>query len=793
MKRLWILLLLAPWLAAQRVPDSYIVELTGEPVAVQMAKLGRRAAASDRKAQVRAEQLRMRPALEERGAVILDSVDTVANALIVRIPDSEAGQLAALPGVRRVYPVYLRKLHLDRALPLHSVPDAWRQIGGQERAGAGVKIAVLDTGIDQTHPAFQDPSLPMPAGFPKFSRVGDKDYTTNKVIVARSYGSDSNPKDRYGHGTAVGMAAAGMPNQGALAWITGVAPKAYLGNYKIATGNGQFVSGSATLKALDDAVADGMDVVNLSFGGLMASRPSEDIEVASIERAAAAGVVVVASAGNEGPAPNTMNSPASAPSAIAVGASSNDRLFATSLSLEGLPPYPALPGSGPNSEEPITAPMADVSKLDQDGMACGPLPEGSLKGRIALILRGVCYFEVKLNNVQAAGAVAGVIYTDAERPDIVSMDVGGASLPSMSLRYADGVDVKKQIAAAPDLPATLQFADRTPFAIDPNRLASFSSRGPNPDQGIKPDLVAVGTWLYLATQKSNPDGDMYDPSGYISESGTSFSAPLVAGAVAVVKAARPGLTVPQYRSLVINSADPFPPGSDALFPVQRTGAGRLNLLAALSSTVAAFPTAVSFGIGSGTADVSRELTIWNLGTAADSFAIWALAAGAGPAPSLSTSSLRIEAGKSETATVRFTGASLDPGEYQGFLQIQGSATTVPVRVPYWYAAPSGVPQYLTILSPLEIPKRASVNERITIVFRVTDASGVALLDANPTATVVSGDGVASEVVSIDSDVPGAYRVRLTLGPRAGENKFRIRVGELNPLEIVIQGERTLSP
>jgi hypothetical protein len=76
---------------------------------------------------------------------------------------------------------------------------------------------------------------------------------------------------------------------------------------------------------------------------------------------------------------------------------------------------------------------------------------------------------------------------------------------------------------------------------------------------------------------------------------------------------------------------------------------------------------------------------------------------------------------------------------------------------------------------------------------VTDASGVALLDANPTATVVSGDGVASEVVSIDSDVPGAYRVRLTLGPIAGENKFRIRVGELNPLEIVIQGERTLSP
>lgn len=790
MKRLWVVLLLAPHLAAQRVPDSYIVELSGAPVAVEMAKLGRRAAAPDQKAQVRAEQGRMRPAVEERGAKVLDSVQTVANALIVHIPDSEAGQLAALPGVRRVYPVYLRQLHLDHALPLHSVPDAWRQIGGQDRAGAGVKIGVLDTGIDQKHPAFQDPSLPMPAGFPKFSREADKDYTTNKVIVARSYSSDSNPEDHFGHGTAVAMTAAGMPNQGPLALITGVAPKAYLGNYKIAIGNGQSVSGSAVLKALDDAVADGMDVINLSSGSPLAPRPSDDIEVASIERAVAAGVVVVVSAGNLGPNPNTMSSPASAPSAIAVGGSSNDRMFGTSLTLEGVAPYIALPGSGPNSENPITAPMADVSQLDNDGMACGAFPEGSLTGRIALILRGVCYFEVKLDNAQAAGAVAGVIYTDAERPDIPVMSVGEASLPAMSLSYADGVDIKTRIAASPDLQATLQFSSGTPFAIDPNRLASFSSRGPNPDQGIKPDLVAVGTWLYMATQKSDPAGDMYDPSGYITESGTSFSAPLVAGAAAVLKAARPGLTAQQYRSLLINSASTFPPASGDPLPVQRAGAGSLNLLAAVSGTATAFPSAVSFGIGDGAPDVWREVTISNVGTGADTFSMSAFPVGAGPAPTLFASSLRIDPGKSQTVPVYFTGASLEPGEYQGFLQIQGSAATVPVRIPYWYAVPSGIPQYLTVLSPLEIPASAGVNQRITIVFRVTDASGVALPDANPTATVVSGGGAASEVFSIDSEVPGAYWVRLTLGPGVGENKFHIGVGDLTPLEILIQGQRT---
>jgi subtilisin family serine protease len=789
---------MAPWLAAQRVPDSYIVELSGEPVAIEMAKRGRRAAVADRKAQVRAQQQRMRQALEVRGAEILDAVETVANALIIRIPDAQAAALGSVPGVRRVYPDYLHKLHLDRALPLHGVPAAWQQIGGQERAGAGVKIAILDTGIDPKHPAFEDPSLAMPAGFPKFSRQADKDYTTSKVIVARSYGSDLSPEDHFGHGTAVAMTAAGMPNQGTLAFITGVAPKAYLGNYKIAMGDGKFVSSSVTLKALDDAVADGMDVINLSSGTPLAARPGEDIEVAAIERAAAAGVLVVTSAGNEGPAPNTMSSPATAPSAIAVGASSNDRLFATSVTLEGVPPYPALPGYdasgfGPSVEGPMTAAVVDVSGLDGDGMACGSLPEGSLKGRIALILRGVCYFEVKLDNVQAAGAVAGVIYTDAERPEIMLMNVGSASLPSMSLSYADGVDMKRWIADSPDLRATLQFKDATPFAIDPNRVVSFSSRGPNADLGIKPDLVAVGTWVHLATQKSDPAGEMYDPSGYITESGTSFSAPLVTGAAAVLKAARPGLTVPQYRSLLINSASPLAPASGEPFPVQRAGAGTLNLLAALTSTIAAFPSSVSFGIGGGTADVSRDLTLSNLGTAADTYAISVAPIGAGPAPSLSTTSLRIEGGQWETLTVRWTGAALEPGEYQGFLQIQGSASTAPVRIPYWYAVPSGVPRYLTILSPQEIPETAGLGARLTIVFRVTDASGIALLDANPSVTVLSGGGTAGGVVSRDSDVPGACSVVLTMGPRAGENRFRFQVGDLEPLDLVIQGQRTLSP
>ena len=106
---------------------------------------------------------------------------------------------------------------LDHALPLHKVPDAWNMVG-IDNAGAGIKIGIIDTGIDSGHPGFQDPSLPIPDGFPKVNADSDMAYTNNKVIVARSYASlfsrrdpDTSARDHVGHGTATSMAAAGVP------------------------------------------------------------------------------------------------------------------------------------------------------------------------------------------------------------------------------------------------------------------------------------------------------------------------------------------------------------------------------------------------------------------------------------------------------------------------------------------------------------------------------------------------------------------------------------------------------
>lgn len=795
MKRLWVWLVWATILSAQVVPDVYIVELSGEPAASYAGAGKERAAALDRRAQIQAEQQSVRTALAAMNAEVLGSMDTVANALIVRVPEAEAANLSRIPGVKRVHPVYEVKLHLDRALPLIGAPDAWRQIGGQDQAGLGAKIGVIDTGIDPEHPAFQDPSLPVPEGFPKTGREGDRAFTNNKVIVARTYEDllgrmeGATPRDEVGHGTAVAMIAAGAPNQGPLALITGVAPKAYLGSYKVFSGNQGTTRTDVVLKAIDDAVADGMNVLNLSIGSALAARPEDSISAQAVERAFAAGVLVVASAGNEGPDPNTISSYATALSAIGVGASSSDRTFGQSLRLDGGPVYIAYPGTGPNSNEPITAPLRDVANIDESGLACAALPEGSLDGRIALILRGECFFEDKLKNAQQAGARAAVIYTDAERP-VAIMAVGEATLPAVMVSYEDGLDLKRRLESNPDLSATVDFKD-APIPSDPNRLASFSSRGPNADEGIKPDLLAIGTQIYTATQKWNPEGDLYDPTGYALENGTSFSTALVTGAAAVLKAARPGLKPEQYRSLLINTASVFPAAADQPAGVQRAGAGVLDLASAVQSTVAAYPASLSFGAGGGTVEAAREITVSNIGTASDTLNISVVPIGAGPAPVVSANTVEIAPGASQTLQLSLAASGLEPGEYQGFLRIQSTLNPVESRIPYWYAVRSGVPANLTILETKESGLTGSLQRR-AIYFRVTESSGVAIRDLEPTVRPISGGGEVVQVASADALVPGAYFVDVRLGLEAGRNEFQIQAGEIQKT-VVIEGRHASQP
>jgi subtilisin family serine protease len=761
---------------AQVVPDIYIVELRGEPAAAAAAKTQRRVA-------IRAEQSAVREAAQAMGGEVITSVRTVANALVVRIADARAGDLERLPGVARVYPVLEARLELDQALPLHRIPEAWWRMGGMDRAGAGIKIGIIDTGIDPSHPGFDDSALIVPEGYPKTGAKSDASALNSKIIVVRDYGTlispaaQPDPRDHIGHGTATAMVAAGVPAEGPLGTIVGVAPKAFIGVYKVFAGSGGSTRSDVILKAVDDAVADGMDIVNISLGVEPAPRPEDDILVAAVERAAAAGVLVTKSAGNSGPTPNTLTSPASAPSGITVGAQWNRRDFANPAAIVGDKSYRAVPGNGPNSQDPVEAPLFNLAALDGTGQACGVLAENSLAGTIAFIIRGGCFFEDKLINAKNAGAAAALLYSHADSPDPVIMSVGAATLPAVMVGNADGVLIKQRLADNPALTARLRFQLEA-VGVDPLRMASFSSRGPSPDYSVKPDLVAAGVNISTATQSLDPNGDMYSAAGFAIVDGTSFASPLVAGAAAVLKSARPGLTLAQYRSLLINSAAPLTADPSGQNPAQAAGAGMLDLDAALRSTLAVQPVSLSFGIGGAAATRERDLTITNLDQAADDLTITVEPSGAGPLPALSKSQLNLGPGASEKIAVSLIAAALDPGECQGVLRIRSARSGVETRVPYWYAVMSGEPRYIHTIS--------STSGTPTLYMRAVDQSGVPLGDLQPTVTVVSGGGsVTGAILSLDSLYPGYWRARLQLGS-SGASTFRIEFGAIGK-------EITLSP
>ena len=791
MKRLFAILAAAPLFAAGVIPGRYIVELSTEPVAVHAARAGRAAQIDAHRAAVRAQQAAVRSIVESSRGKVRGAIENLDNALFVEISADGAAQLAAIPGVRAVYPERLFRMTLDRAVALLHAPEAWTQ-AGISHAGAGIKIGMIDSGIDISHPGFQDGGFTAPTGFPRADNAADMAFTNNKVIVARSYANlfaatdpDPSARDRVGHGTATAMCAAGVNNAGPMATISGMAPQAYLGSYKVfgSPGINDSASESALLQALEDAAGDGMDVVNMSLTTDYSEILAFDPLVTAVENAASLGVIVVVSAGNYGPDPQTIGSPADAPHVISVGATNNDRTFSATAAVQGGSTYPATPASGSSSSTAISAPLVDVSTLDGNGLACGALPANSLAGSIAFIERGTCYFEVKLDNAQAAGAVGALLYDNVAGEDPIIMAVGAATLPAEMLTNADGLALEQQIAGG--LTVALQFALQ-PMYTDPARLANFSSQGPNIDFGIKPDLVAVGQNLYTAAQSFDPTGELYSASGYGVTQGTSFSAPLVAGAAALLKQARPGLAADQYRSLLIDTAGPafLVPGTPATF--SQAGAGLLNALNALNATAAATPVSLSFGT-SDTPAPARSLTVFNAGSAADRFQISAVARSSGaPVPVLGASSLSLDAGASAAVSVTFTPGPVAAGAYEGYIEIQGAKASVPTRVPYWYAAPSGEPAHVTILDSAANSGPWAAGARISnaVLFRITDSSGLAVTNVLPQISVLSGGGRVTGL-SAESSVPNSFTFSVRLGTAPGSNVFQIQAGPVQATVTIV--------
>jgi hypothetical protein len=799
--RLWIILLSIP-LFAGTVPNRFIVELSGESAAQSIARAypaGQRQAAllgapgRQARARVRIEQAAVRSRLESRGARVIRSLDTVANVLFVRMPAGRAARLAGVPGVLRVLPERTYRLTLDHALPLHKVPQAW-DLGGAYPQGAGARIGMIDTGIQITHPGFNDTGFHAPAGFPVADTTADKAFTNQKVIVARSYVSkclstdpDISAQDDVGHGTGTAMAAAGVQNKAPLATITGVAPQAYLGNYKVfgSPGVNDDTNSCAIDTAVEDAVNDGMDVINLSLGGVPAPQVADDEEVAVLERAISVGVIVVIAAGNNGPDPNTIGSPGTAPDAITVGAMNNDRMFAASLTVGTGGPYAATPADEALPSASITAPLVDIStKLDTTGQLCAALPANSLSGSMALIMRGTCTFQEKLTFAQQAGAVAALMYncvgTVGESvcgTGTIIMETGTATLPAEMVDNQDGLTIKALAdSAGSPLKATMGFDADTAFSIDPNTIAPFSSLGPSVDLSIKPDLLAVGENFYTAGESTDPSGELYSSNGYVVSQGTSYSTPLLTGAAAVLKAARPGFTPLQYKSMLIDSAAPAFPDPAETQSVQAAGAGYLDLNAAMLATLAVSPVSLSFGVGAGTGSLTSTLRLSNIGYSNDTYQISVLPTGNAPALEFTTVSVQLDSDTYFDLPLTLPASGLAAGAYQGFLQIQGTNSGTIVRVPYWYGVPSTTPAHITVLDAPATPPAASTSANV--LFRITDASGIIIGSIIPTVTVTSGGGRVVSVLS-DQYAPGVWSLTVELGPGPEtSNVFLIAAGAL---------------
>ena len=516
---------------------------------------------------------------------VIDKLHNVMNgAVIITTPD-QINRLKNESTVSNVYEEKFLETHLDKSLKLIGADHITaRDSNGRELSGEGVRVAVIDTGIDYTHPDL--------LGFGKNGKVVDGYDFLEK---------DNAPMDTDGHGTLVAgiIAADGR--------VKGVAPKAELIAYRIAS-EGNYVSTADMLRALDRAVDDNINVVNISLG---LDYVSEEIDDA-IEKLVSKGVVVVTAAGNNGQAKH-IGSPSSAPSAISVGASINNVTMSAVSTLKN------------NNDDTRFAVTPMVGSVTTDKSVSGKLVFGGfatsddiesvdVKGAIVLVERGgpvrnvdgkeqadVVYFSDKETNVVRKGAAALVIYNNMPGPYYGTL-INDKSLPNykptipvVSISMEEGLMLKKLIEKG-DVNAELR------VFYDPDVVAPFSSRGPVSPFYLKPTLVAPGVFINSTSLRGS----------YNVTSGTSFAAPHVTGAVALLLQKSPELKPSEVASILATTAKPVSDAYGSPYSFDVTGAGRLDVDAALKTDIIATPYYAVIHLSTGE-EVSRTIELKSMG------------------------------------------------------------------------------------------------------------------------------------------------------------------------------------
>ena len=611
---------------------AYFVRLEG-PSAVGALRPGQtvrgakgKALITRRLAELNASHATLRPALEAQGATVIGDFRKVVNAFQVVTTAGGARRLAALPGVVDVERAPIYRPSLKTGLAAVQAPAAWDN-GGTPFTGQGVRLGIIDSGIDYLHADFGGSGDPAdyannnstilePGTFPNARVIGGFDFAGDGYNGQNSPSPDPDPLDcRNGsaaqHGTHVSGIAGGNGvltdgtsffgpynasfDPSIFSVAPGVAPEADLYALKVFG-----CSGGTTLLVQafewavdpdgDNDLSDRLDVVNMSLGSTFAltSGGTSDIAARNLHQA---GTLLVAAAGNEGDTSFAHGAPASLPEVLSVGAS----IAVAAAALQVTAPA-SVAGDYAGTEASFTPPLSPTGVggeivAVQPTAGCDPLSNAAeVAGKVAFMQRGSCTFLQKFSRAEAAGAIAVVMVNN--EPGLFQMGGDGSSpLPGVMISQADGATLLAAINQAA-VTGTLLLP---PFNPADESFADFlSSRGPSViDGALKPDISAPGVSVVSANGGSGVGG--------VANTGTSMASPFAAGAAAVVRQAFPSLEPREVKALMMSANQPLRSFDGQVMPIAYQGSGRLALADILDQTAFVVsqdaPNAVSLSFG----------------------------------------------------------------------------------------------------------------------------------------------------------------------------------------------------
>lgn len=503
----------------------------------------------------------------------------VANGVVLALDADEAALIAALPGVARVYREPMYRIELASGPRLIGARNLNNGVPGLPAVkGEGMVVGVIDSGINWNHRAFSaNPAdtggfaIQNPRGR-QFGLCSRADVLcNNKLIGVYDFTNQStNGLDTDGHGTHV--AAIAVANEWS-AGQAGVAPRANLISYRVCVNpdpddpEAGTCQGGAITQALDQAVADRVDVVNFSIGS-GPSNPWTSSTARQVLNLRDAGISFITSAGNSGPDPSTVGWPAEAPWVFAVGASTTDSCASGQIQVQGLGNRTVTYGSGPNTTGPEVNNLLvrRAGAFNNNFLACEAFPPGSLENAIVLTERGGCTFETKVNNAAAAGARAVLVFNNEPSGTICMAGLENTSIPAAMLSRDNGVELNGLILGGMPVRASFIRASLS------DQVAEFSARGPslNVPRVMKPNVLAPGVGIFAAYVPG--------PEDVAGLSGTSMASPHVAGAIALLRQLNPGWSPAMISSVLETTAETEPvsvPGGTAT--IFDRGAGRIRV------------------------------------------------------------------------------------------------------------------------------------------------------------------------------------------------------------------------